>query len=45
MASSTQIRKTRKAIKARKMGRKRKHLLVRQGSTPPAAVLFGDPQK
>jgi hypothetical protein len=43
MASNTNIRKTRKQMRAKKAGRARKNQIARRGSTPSKAALFGDP--
>jgi hypothetical protein len=45
MASSTQVYKTRKKLKKRKAGRKRKNEIARKGSTPSRAAFFGDQEK
>jgi hypothetical protein len=42
MASSTKITETRAKAKHRKTGHKRKVKLEKKGTTPRAAVLFGD---
>jgi len=45
MASPTKVSKTRKKLKARKLGRDRKHHTARDGSTPTRAEFFGDVPK
>lgn len=42
MASATKVFKVRRRLKLKKMGRKRKNLTAKNGSTPSKAVLFGD---
>ncbi len=42
MASDAKVYKARVRIKARKIGRDRKHRIAREGSTPKKEVFFGD---
>ena len=42
MASATKAYKVKKRTKSKNAGRDRKKELAKQGSTPSAAVLFGD---
>lgn len=42
MASNTKVFKTRKRLKNRSMGKKRKKALAKKGTTPSQQELFGD---